>query len=108
MSISRAVHDIEVTANSPASSCAVFRARQHRLDSMIGEVEQVILDDTAVTPTDVFERSRRVIAEVHGKTPPWLTAEISPTVLLDHLLVAEGRLRQRYYGSAYLDLDETA
>lgn len=108
MSISRAVHDIEVAANPSASSYAVFRARQHRLDGMVGEVEQVIMDDAAVTPADIFDRSRRVIAEANGKVPAWMTADISPTALLDRLLVAEGRLRRRYYGAPSLDLDESA
>lgn len=106
-SISRAVHDIELSATASASPYAVFRARQHVLDRLIDEVEHEIVSHHALEWPRLRDRALRAIAEVHGRMPSRLTADVSPTSLLDHLLVAEGRLRQQYYGPG-LDLEETA
>lgn len=106
MSIAQAAHDIEVAAGLPASRHAVFRARQAKLDRLIGEAEQLVMSGAARPPTGLIEGAGRALEQVHGRVPPWLTPTISPVALLDHLLVAEGRLRQKFYRAADLDLSD--
>ena len=59
-------------------------------------------------PEPLRQRAEVVMASVHGKVPPWLGLVTTPSGMLDQLLVAEGRLRQRYYVGVHLDLEDPA
>lgn len=106
MSIAQAAHDIEAAASLPTSRHAVFRARQAELDRLIGEVERLVMSGATRPPTGLVEWAGRALERVHGRIPPWVTPTMSPVALLDHLLVAEGRLRQKFYRAADLDLGD--
>lgn len=107
MSISAAVTEIN---NSEASAAyrhlRDFRALQHALDGLIGEVEGLVRDGALAVPEQLRRRAGLALARVHGRAPEWLCRVTAPSAFLDHLFVAEGSLRQKYYVGVDLDLDD--
>lgn len=106
MSIARAVHEIELADGQPPSRHMVFRAQQRELDRLIGEAEGLVMSNSMPAPPLFVEKARRALTQIPGGAPSWLTPSVSPVALLNHLLVAEGRLRRKYYRAVVLDLDD--
>ena len=48
------------------------------------------------------------LESVHGRRLPWLRNLRAPLQVMDHVFVAEGVLRQRFYGLDDLDLRDSA
>ncbi len=80
--------------------------RQRALDALIEEMEQLVMRQAHEVPEPLRRRAEHVLASVHGKSPRWLDDIAAPTSLLDHLFVAEGRLRQQYYLGLDIDFED--
>jgi hypothetical protein len=84
----------------------VFRTRQHAIDRLVDLVERLLIAGADTVPSALSVRALRAIADVQGGDAGLSPARVTPTLLLNDLLVAEGRLRQQYYAFESLDLED--
>lgn len=109
MAIARASRDM-LSARTVRSTSDVdertFRQRRLAIDELIATVEDVVAAEEPEIPCRLRDEAGRLLALVYGVTPPWILEVERPSALLDHLFIAEGRLRQDHYGESRVDLDE--
>lgn len=109
MAIARASSEIrsaQSTRTAHEAAERAFRERQLAIDELISAVEDVVAAGEPEIPRPLLREAWRLLALVYGTTPPWISDVDSPAALLDHLFIAEGRLRQDYYGENQVDLDD--
>ena len=102
------IHEAESEAEARRLDRVQFRSRQKELDDLIGRLEDLVLDDEVTTPAAILDDVVATLESVHGRELPWLRNLRAPLQVLDHVFVAEGVLRQRYYGLDDLVLRESA
>jgi hypothetical protein len=112
MSLSQAIADIR-RADSAAvhSRRRQFRARQHRLDDLIQEVEQLVMHEAVAIPGPMCWRAKQMLDRVNWIVPSWLDDHTTPRELLDRLFIAEGMLRRDHYRhnkGVEIELDDSA
>ncbi|HET9783048.1 MAG TPA: hypothetical protein VFR33_14870 [Candidatus Dormibacteraeota bacterium] len=98
---------MDSTGSAPAHARELrFKQCQQAIDGLINEAETLVMTGADKVPAGLAQRASEALADIFGRVPPWFSGVTSPEPLLNHLFVAEGTLRQRFYGIA-IDLEDT-